>query len=555
MAPELLRGDPPTLQSDVYAMGVMLYQIIAADLTKPLTAGWEQDIDDELLREDIAAAAAGNPRHRMASAMELSRRLRSLEARRAGLAAMRARQQRLSALASRLERARARRPWLVAALISFAAGLTASLWFYRAAVASRDEALKQAAVAQGVSEFISQDVLGATSRYDFISPKDVTVIDALNRGVAQLDARSGTMPALIEASNRYVIAGAYSQMAQDEAAAAQVRKAIKLFDSTLGAADIRTLRARYFLAASLIFAGKFPDADAVLQELATGGAPIDAWPELRLLDHVTRGGLAYYREDYARAATFYEQALAEDEQLHATDMEGRATRRQMLASSYVHLSRFAEADRLLEASLTELSRAAKLRSAAMAETQEAYGVSLYYQRRLAEAETLLNSAYSVLAEKLGPDASCSSEALEYLGLIYLATNRIDDSVRVLRAAYGDIVKRAGEANIFSLSARGHLGMAEFAAGQRERGLDTLRQVAAALRSVLGPAAPKTEYFRYQFFRDSRVANPAGGLAAALNAPFDARLLALESPDEDWTSKLRDIDGPMRQKDSLALAAK
>jgi tetratricopeptide (TPR) repeat protein len=257
----------------------------------------------------------------------------------------------------------------------------------------------------------------------------------------------------------------------------------------------------------------------------------------------------------ARAATFYEQALAEDEQLHATDMEGRATRRQMLASSYVHLSRFAEADRLLEASLTELSRAAKLRSAAMAETQEAYGVSLYYQRRLAEAETLLNSAYSVLAEKLGPDASCSSEALEYLGLIYLATNRIDDSVRVLRAAYGDIVKRAGEANIFSLSARGHLGMAEFAAGQRERGLDTLRQVAAALRSVLGPAAPKTEYFRYQFFRDSRVANPAGGLAAALNAPFDARLLALESPDEDWTSKLRDIDGPMRQKDSLALAAK
>ena len=46
IAPELYRGQPPTVQSDVFALGVILYQIMVADFTRPLTSGWERDIDD-----------------------------------------------------------------------------------------------------------------------------------------------------------------------------------------------------------------------------------------------------------------------------------------------------------------------------------------------------------------------------------------------------------------------------------------------------------------------------------------------------------------------------
>src|SRR5258708_5847440 len=61
LAPEVLAGHSPTISADVYALGVILYQLIAGDFRKPLSPGWEADIDDLILREDIAEAASGDP--------------------------------------------------------------------------------------------------------------------------------------------------------------------------------------------------------------------------------------------------------------------------------------------------------------------------------------------------------------------------------------------------------------------------------------------------------------------------------------------------------------
>ncbi len=82
MAPELLAGKAASIQSDVYSLGVLLYQMAVGDLERPLGHGWEQDIDDDLLREDIAASVAGSTSRRLRSANELSRRLRTLGSRR-----------------------------------------------------------------------------------------------------------------------------------------------------------------------------------------------------------------------------------------------------------------------------------------------------------------------------------------------------------------------------------------------------------------------------------------------------------------------------------------
>lgn len=82
MAPELFAGMKPTVQSDVYSLGVMLYQLLVGDLNRPFGQGWERDISDPLLREDIAACVEANPSRRLAGAEELARRLRGLDARR-----------------------------------------------------------------------------------------------------------------------------------------------------------------------------------------------------------------------------------------------------------------------------------------------------------------------------------------------------------------------------------------------------------------------------------------------------------------------------------------
>jgi class 3 adenylate cyclase/tRNA A-37 threonylcarbamoyl transferase component Bud32 len=78
LPPELMANRPFTVQGDVYALGVFLYQMVVADLNRPLAQGWERDINTPELREDISLCVDGDPKRRMASAAELANRLRDL---------------------------------------------------------------------------------------------------------------------------------------------------------------------------------------------------------------------------------------------------------------------------------------------------------------------------------------------------------------------------------------------------------------------------------------------------------------------------------------------
>lgn len=86
MAPELLAGREPSAQSDIYSLGVLLYQLIIGDLEQPLTTDWNRNVSDPLLREDLRRCFAGNPGERFDDATELARRLRGLDERHVALA-------------------------------------------------------------------------------------------------------------------------------------------------------------------------------------------------------------------------------------------------------------------------------------------------------------------------------------------------------------------------------------------------------------------------------------------------------------------------------------
>jgi hypothetical protein len=82
LAPELLAGQASTASADVYALGVLLYQLVVDDFRKPLSVGWEADVEDPLIRQDVADAACGDPGKRLSTVAVLVERLRNLEARR-----------------------------------------------------------------------------------------------------------------------------------------------------------------------------------------------------------------------------------------------------------------------------------------------------------------------------------------------------------------------------------------------------------------------------------------------------------------------------------------
>jgi len=83
MAPELLAGEPASTRSDIYSLGVVLFQLLTADLHRPVATDWAGAIDDPLLREDLTLCFAGNPAERFSSAAQLAASLRSLDSRRA----------------------------------------------------------------------------------------------------------------------------------------------------------------------------------------------------------------------------------------------------------------------------------------------------------------------------------------------------------------------------------------------------------------------------------------------------------------------------------------
>ncbi|MEM9593326.1 MAG: protein kinase [Acidobacteriota bacterium] len=91
LAPELVEGKTATVQSDLYSLGVLLYQMVVGDFGRTIAPGWERGVDDPLLVEDLATVTDGSPARRPASAQSLAERLRSLDERRRARVEARAR--------------------------------------------------------------------------------------------------------------------------------------------------------------------------------------------------------------------------------------------------------------------------------------------------------------------------------------------------------------------------------------------------------------------------------------------------------------------------------
>ncbi|MBN1337386.1 MAG: protein kinase [Deltaproteobacteria bacterium] len=83
MAPEVIAGKGASPRSDVYSLGVVLWQILAGDPRRPLPPDWERSIQDPLLRDDLSQCLAGEPAERFSGAGQLGRNLRALPQRRA----------------------------------------------------------------------------------------------------------------------------------------------------------------------------------------------------------------------------------------------------------------------------------------------------------------------------------------------------------------------------------------------------------------------------------------------------------------------------------------
>jgi DNA-binding winged helix-turn-helix (wHTH) protein len=248
-APEITAGHTPTVQADIFALGVILFQMAAGDLRRALAPGWEDGIADPLLREDIAAAAAGDPARRLPAASELASRLRALPARRQARALAETQAAEAARTRRALDIARARRLPLLALVgvlvLGFSASTMLAIFAQRASTLARAATARAEAAAsraQAVTAFLTDDLFSAANPLLGADP-NIPVRKVLDEAAGSLDRRfpaGGPDRGAIEAA----IGGAYAGLADPAHARPLLRAGLASLRATLGDNDpqVETIR-------------------------------------------------------------------------------------------------------------------------------------------------------------------------------------------------------------------------------------------------------------------------------------------------------------------------
>ncbi|MBC8108381.1 MAG: tetratricopeptide repeat protein [Anaerolineae bacterium] len=268
--PESLIDRPHTVQGDVYALGVLLYQMVIADLARPLAPGWERDVTDEVLREDIAACVQGDPTRRLSNGIEIAKRLETIPQRRA------AREE-----AQRAQRAQARRKqltaWLATALgIAVIGGAVLFLALRERmrrvdaerqarteAEAARDRITAEAEKANAVTAFL-RDMITSVDPAK-ANKRDITVREMLDVAAAKIDEKSFPSPE-VEASVRQAIGRTYLTMKILKPAQEQISKAVEIAQR-VRPDDRATLQWQSDLTALYLYSAEYAKGEQVALDL------------------------------------------------------------------------------------------------------------------------------------------------------------------------------------------------------------------------------------------------------------------------------------------------
>lgn len=548
LPPEVIAGYSPTLRADVYALGVILYQMLVGDFRKPLASGWEHDIDDELLREDIAAATHGDPQRRLASARDFAQRLRSLKARHARLAAQRAAEARHTEAQRLLERARARRPWLLATAAALVLGAGAALFLYARTLEASREAQRNAAIADGVNRFFNRDVLGAASPYSGVGDREPTIREALDYAVTRINRRFDDEP-LVEATVRMTIGQVYGESMEIAKAIEQDREAVRLFELHAGPRDRRTQYARYRLAIDLTDDSRFDEAwqliettDALRQSLRLDDA------ETRLMARQARCYFQIRREQYEDAQPACEAVVETQLQVDPNDTPALIKARANLAVLHSRAGRAEAAEALFEQLQADFDRLGTRGTPIRLRADYLHGMNLLALERYEEASALLEATLHGTAAQLGEENPHTLEVLTGLGVLYTRTRQYERAVATLKKAYGAYAQQLGEDNFYTLAARRTLGHAQCHDDAPRDGLAHLRAAHRGLLRQGGTEHPQTQYAALQLARCLVIAQQPDE-ARALLQELNPEVLRIAAPERNLPEKLRALQEALAHGDS------
>ena len=483
LAPEVLAGQAPTARSDIYALGVMLYQCVAGDTRKPLAPGWESDVDDPLLREDIAAAAAGDATQRLGDASLLAQRLRSLEARRSERAAEQAARDEAQRLRELLEGTRKRRrQWGIAsaALAAVLCVVSVLLWQVRHA---EQRARNDAEIAAAVNQFLTQDLLGQAN--PLVSGRsDVRVRDLLDAAVKNVGARFSGRP-VAEASVRAALGNAYLGLGQFTPAQPELESALRLAEAS-GEADTIAVNARVDLGALHTRRSEYAKARDVLAPLLA-----HADPAVRVRGEIATAFALMAEGDFKSALARLREVRPRVETLLGPTSTEALTTLSYLASAHRQLGQYKEAIVLYRQALAGQEAQHGKGHVATLEAMRSLGGALYLSGALAEALPVLESASKLSVELNGPRHDRTLNSLSDLALVKQDLKDYPGAEALMLSTLEVRGAEYGKDSADYRTLLNNLGVLYGEMGDPVRQHQYLAQGCAAEKAASGPSSPDT----------------------------------------------------------------
>lgn len=534
LPPEVLAGQSPTASADVYALGVILYQLIAGDFRKPLSPGWEADVQDPLLREDIAQAACGDPARRLTSVAALVELLQTLDQRRVERDDLELTRSRARLAEQRLAASRARRPWAVAAVLALVAGLAVSLVLYRRTAQERDRANRQTAIAAAVNHFLADDLLGRSDPFQS-GKSDETLLDAVKQASPEIDRQFRDAPE-VAARLHQAIAKALDNRSAFPDARREYDRAAALFIQSQGPLSqdaIVVELQRAAMEARTYQKNSVPRARSIITEQESRIARLSRPREdIPVWLASTRGMIALIENDAKTAARQFQAAYDGASKLASFDEKARLTLKQRLAFAHIRLGDGVTAERLFRELIAAFSQTSGPDSPSVLRVRLNLAQAYMIEGKNREAIQEANSIYPEYVTRLGADHELTMQLLTTRAQCEGSLGLWEDAIRDDLAIHKLALRKQGPSSFFAIATLSDAALAQCRAGHYTDGEPNARKSFEASAKAFGPHAGLTGGAAYTL-AVCQVGLGKLGEASRLLRNIDTKVVAQLAGFPDW----------------------
>ena len=495
IAPEIIGGGTPSVRSDIYSLGLILFQLTVGDLHSPLAPGWGELVADDVLRAAIAKAAALDPGERFGSAAEFADHLERIEEHRAHATKERAAAEAEIQLRRAAELARARRPWVAAAVIVLVAGSIAVALTARKAITERDEARRQTAIAKSINTFLAEDLLGRGDPSKSGEASE-TLIDATRAVEPEIARRFRNAP-LVAARLYTTLARVYAQQSDWKGAREAYDKADIAYRQGHAGTSKSAIIARLQQAQTEALSaekGSIARAHAIIAEqeklLPTGK---DRDPETAVwlasaigMTELAGGDIHVALEQFGKAADLAD-AMPE-----VFDQRTRNNFHQRHAFVFIRLGQGKRAEQAIRPLLAAQTRLLGPTNPDVLLLRMNLGQAYLFQKRYADAVKELSDVLPLMQKQLGPDHRLVQQTLAARQEAYGSMGDYLDAIGDGRVLYASALRQQGMSAFRTIAGLSDLATSECRTTQLAQGLaDAIKAYRASLHAY-GKSAPLTQ---------------------------------------------------------------